>query len=60
MTVYPSAKRDKASCEKWWCRWSDDGRSEKEVTASAEEHCRRTGHSVYEINGYRMRFEGEK
>ena len=59
MTVYPSPKRDKASCEKWWCRWSDDARSEKAVKASAEEHHRQSGHGVFEINGYRMRFEGD-
>lgn len=60
MTIYPSHKRDRAACEKWYCRWSDDARTGKEVTASAREHYRRTGHSTVEINGYRMRFEGEK
>lgn len=60
MTVYPlPPARDKASCEKWWCRWSDTAKTQKHAKLSAQDHARRRGHREFEINGYHMRFEGQ-
>lgn len=60
MTAFPSTKWDKASCEKWYCRWSDHAASEKKVKASAGEHYRRTGHAKFDVNGYHVTFRGER